>query len=232
MTFSLFTFPRTRTKGHIFLGVPPRRIPLVLAAAALLSAGCGATGTGAGSGPAVPSASAAGAASDNTSAGAPSSGAGSSGATASTGGSGTAGCTTSNLKAALGQGQGAAGSTYVEIDFTNTGGTPCTLYGYPGVSLANSGGPIGAPATRDRTRPPSLVRLARGAEAHALLRVVDAQNYPAGTCSPESSSFLLIYPPDQTAAIDVPDKSTGCKNKSVKVLSIRPVAPGAGDGNS
>ena len=115
------------------------------------------------------------------------------------------------------------------IDFTNTGGTSCTLYGYPGVSLANSGGPIGASATRDPAFVRTLVTLAPGAEASALLRVAVAQNYPPGTCSPDSSSFLLIYPPNQTEAIDVPYKSTGCKNKSVKLLEVRPVAPGAGN---
>ena len=51
---------------------------------------------------------------------------------------------------------------------------------------------------------------------------------PTSTCSPDSSSFLLIYPPNQTQAIDVPYKSTGCKNSSVKVLSVSAVTPGAG----
>jgi hypothetical protein len=96
------------------------------------------------------------------------------------------------------------------------------------MSLANSGGPIGASATRDASHPPTLVTLAPGAKANAVLRVVDAQNYPSSTCSPDSSSFLLIYPPNQTQAIDVPYKSTGCKNSSVKVLSVSAVTAGAG----
>lgn len=125
-------------------------------------------------------------------------------------------------------GEGAAGSDYVTIDFTNTGSSSCTLYGYPGMSLANSGGPIGASATRDPSHSPTLVTVAPGAKANAVLRVVDAQNYPSSTCSPDSSSFLLIYPPNQKQAIDVPFKSTGCKNSSVKVLSVSVVTPGAG----
>jgi hypothetical protein len=126
---------------------------------------------------------------------------------------------------------GAAGSTYVTIDFTNTGSHTCTLYGYPGMSLANSGGSIGAPATRDRTHAATTVTLAAGAKANAVLRVVDAQNYPSGTCSPDSASFLLIYPPNQTQALDVPYKSTGCKNSSVKLLSVSAVTSGAGSSN-
>jgi uncharacterized protein DUF4232 len=125
-------------------------------------------------------------------------------------------------------GEGAAGSDYLTIDFTNTGSSSCTLYGYPGMSLANSGGPIGASATRDPSHSPTLVTLAPGAKANAVLRVADAQNYPSGTCSPDSSSFLLIYPPNQKQATDVPYKSTGCKNSSVKLLSVSVVTPGAG----
>jgi hypothetical protein len=140
--------------------------------------------------------------------------------------SGAAGCATSNLKASAGARQGTAGSTYTNIDFTNTGSRSCTLYGYPGVSLANSGGPIGASATHDSMRGRTLVTLAPGATANAVLQVTVAQNYPASTCSPDSSTFLLIYPPNQTEALDLPFKSTGCKNSAVKLLSISVVAPG------
>src|SRR5579875_643107 len=40
-------------------------------------------------------------------------------------------CATRSLSAKLGNGQGAAGSTYVDIVFTNIGSASCTLYGYP-----------------------------------------------------------------------------------------------------
>jgi hypothetical protein len=115
------------------------------------------------------------------------------------------------------------------IDFTNTSSTSCTLYGYPGVSLDNSGGPIGAAATRDSSHGgPTRVTLAPGARANAIVRVSEAGNYPSGTCSPDSASFLMVYPPNQTVALDVPYKSTGCKNASVKLLTITVVASGAG----
>src|ERR1700751_350774 len=58
-------------------------------------------------------------------------------------------CATRNLKATLANTQGAAGSTYMNIDFTNTGSVACTLFGYPGVSIG-SGTPfsqVGASAT-------------------------------------------------------------------------------------
>lgn len=208
-----------------------RRAPLTgaaLVAATLLATGCGPYGSSsAGTAPASPAATVSGAAAPSSGGGgAPSSGSGAS--AAGTSGSGTPACTTSDLKATVGGRQGAAGSDYTTIDFTNAGSYSCTLYGYPGMSLANSGGPIGASATRDRSRSPAPVTLAPGAKANAALRVVDAQNYPSGTCSPDSGSFLLIYPPNQTEAIDLPFKSTGCKNSSVKLLSVSVVTPGAG----
>lgn len=210
----------------------------VPAAAALLAAGCGPSSTSSSSSP-PPASSPSSAPSSSfdtppattspatpvptppspTAAPKPGSGGGS--------GSGAAACASSELKASIGARQGAAGSTYTNIDFTNTGSHSCTLYGYPGVSLANSGGPIGASATRDSTHPKSMVTLAPGATANAILRVVVAQNYPSSTCNPDASSFLLIYPPNQTAAIDVPYQGTGCRNNSVKVLSISPVASGS-----
>src|SRR5580704_9460974 len=48
---------------------------------------------------------------------------------------GPAACPTSSLRVKLGIAQGYAGGVYQVIDFTNTSGSPCTLYGYPGVSL-------------------------------------------------------------------------------------------------
>ena len=48
----------------------------------------------------------------------------------------------------MGVAQGAAGSVYQVIDFTNISNTTCTLYGYPGVSLA-----AGTPVTQVGRRP-------------------------------------------------------------------------------
>ena len=48
---------------------------------------------------------------------------------------GTPACATSALQVKLGSSDGYAGGVYVIIDFTNTSGSTCTLFGYPGVSL-------------------------------------------------------------------------------------------------
>src|ERR1044071_8699632 len=63
---------------------------------------------------------------------------------------GTSACATSALQVKLGSSDGYAGGVYVTIDFTNTSGSTCTLFGYPGVSLV-TGPPyhqLGVPAQR------------------------------------------------------------------------------------
>ena len=54
---------------------------------------------------------------------------------------GLPGCATRDLKATVGVAQGAAGSVYQVIDFTNIGTASCSLYGYPGIALAG-GSPV------------------------------------------------------------------------------------------
>lgn len=140
------------------------------------------------------------------------------------------GCATAALKVTLGTSNGAAGSVYLPIDFTNTGIAVCTLYGYPGVSLTG-GSPlaqIGAAAGRNPQAAATVVTLAPGGGvAHATLQVTVAGNYPAGTCQPTAATTLVIYPPGQTAAASVPYATTGCKSTSVTILHVEVVQPGA-----
>jgi hypothetical protein len=158
----------------------------------------------------------------------------SSAATASSTPAGPAACATSQLGAGLGQGNGAAGSTIVPVQFTNTSGTACSLYGYPGVSFVTGegGSQIGASAGEDSATPRTVVTLAPGARAHALLQVVVAQNFPAGKCKLVTAHWLKVFPPGQTAALYVKYTSATCSSPStsVRVLNVQTVAPG--DGNS
>jgi hypothetical protein len=201
-----------------------------------LAAGCSSSPSSSSSAPAS-SASAASSAAASPTASSPT---GAASASASPSGSatapgGTAGaapaCATNALKASAGQGQGAAGSVYQTIDFTNVSGKTCTLYGYPGVALA-AGSPVtqvGAAATRSNTAAPTLVTLAAGQTANALLRIAQALNYPTAKCDPVTTTYLQIYPPNQTAPIYLAYKSTGCKETSVKLLTIGVVQLGAGN---
>jgi hypothetical protein len=142
---------------------------------------------------------------------------------------GPAACPTRSLSAKSGVAQGTAGSVYQVIDFTNIGNVTCTLYGYPGVSLAG-GKPvtqIGAAATRSPVTPKALVTLAPGAVANALLQIVDVGVYSPATCGPTTATFLQIYPPNQTTPIYLSYKTRAC-SKPAHVLTVSVVTSGAG----
>jgi uncharacterized cupredoxin-like copper-binding protein len=191
------------------------------------SAAAPATSSAAASSPATAAAAASSSAgSPGTSAAASPNAAGSTPPAAAGGGNG---CATADLKISAGQAQGAAGSVYQTIDFTNTGSASCTLYGYPGVSLAtgSSATQVGAAAQRSATDSPKVVTLKPGAAANAVLRITQALNYPSASCSPQSTTVLRVYPPNETTAVTVAYKSMGCAKESVKLLTIGAVQAGA-----
>ena len=139
-------------------------------------------------------------------------------------------CATSSLDVKQGLGQGYAGGVYEVIDFTNTSNAPCSLYGYPGVSLV-TGPPytqVGLAAKRSTTSGQvKLITLAPGATANALLQIVDALNYPSATCGPTKAAALKVYPPNQTAPVYLPNTSIAC-SKPVQTMNIGPVQAGSG----
>ena len=138
-------------------------------------------------------------------------------------------CPTRYLKATAGPAQGAAGSVYIALDFTNISSAPCTLYGYPGVSLAG-GTPvtqIGPGADRSPVTAEKLITLAPGAVANALLRMGEAGNYPPAICGPKPATYMKVYPPNQTTPIYLVFKTTAC-SKPVHQLTIRTVQAGSG----
>jgi Protein of unknown function (DUF4232) len=138
-------------------------------------------------------------------------------------------CATSDLNVSLGPSNGAAGSVYQTIVFTNRSGVTCTLYGYPGVSLVSAPPytQIGLAAQRSSTTPVKVITLASGAAASAVLRVVDALNFGPATCSPTKAAFLRIYPPNQTAPVYLADASEVCA-QPVQTLFISAVQAGSG----
>ena len=142
---------------------------------------------------------------------------------------GPSACPTSSLRVTQGVAQGYAGGVYEVIDFTNTSGSTCTLFGYPGVSLV-SGPPymqIGLAAKRSTSTPKRLVTLAPGATGNALLQIVDALNYPSASCGPAKATALKIYPPNQTVPVYLPNTSNGC-TKPVQIMYVGAVQPGSG----
>jgi uncharacterized protein DUF4232 len=138
-------------------------------------------------------------------------------------------CPTRSLQVKLGASQGTAGSVYTTITFTNISNVTCTLYGYPGVSLqtARPLHQIGKPARENPATPRKLVTLQPQTTANALLRIVDAGNYPASTCGPATAHYLQVYPPNQTTPAYIKYKTQAC-SKPVRLMTVDVVKPGSG----
>jgi hypothetical protein len=201
---------------------------VTLMAAAALAAGCGSSGSGTSASSAVPSTPASSPASSSP---APaSSPADTTPTSKSSTATGLAACATANLSVSLvsNLGGGAAGSTYVPIQFTNTSGTACAMYGFPGVSFVTgqNGSQIGAPAQRSPSASKVTVTLAAHATAHAWLQIAEAGNYPASSCHVVNASWLKIYPPANTAAAYVSHSFQTCSSAKVVTMTIDPVRTG------
>lgn len=120
---------------------------------------------------------------------------------------------------------GAAGTIYYPIEFTNLGSTSCTLRGYPGVSaITKTNHQLGPPAGRFKATVHTLT-LKPHQTVHALLGIVEAGII--GNCHEATAFGLAVYPPNQTAKQFVESFTfSACKNKVF--MNVYPVAPGIG----
>jgi hypothetical protein len=119
-------------------------------------------------------------------------------------------CRLADLNVAWGGGEGAMGTGYSDLVFTNTSGTACTMDGHPGVSFLDAdGNQLGDPATRTDIATPTIV-VKPGASAHATLI---QHNFVIDECPPQSqapSVSIRTFVPDETTAITLPSTGTVC----------------------
>jgi hypothetical protein len=131
----------------------------------------------------------------------------------------------------VGSSNGAAGTIYYSLDFTNVSGSSCFVVGYPGVSLvsagSNAGDQIGAAAKRDPVVTPKQIVLASGQTANAQFGVAEAGNFPASTCQPTTAHWLKVFPPDQTVAAYAPFTTQTCASTKTATLHIAALTAGA-----
>jgi hypothetical protein len=141
-------------------------------------------------------------------------------------------CTAGDLGAwvAVDQGNGAAGSIYFPLQFTNLSRHACAMRGFPGVSaIDRNGHQLGSPANWDRVVPVRTVVLAPGATAHTILRWSDATVTTAPGCHPVFSAFeLRIFPPNQFSATHAAFDLEACSHAGPIYLSVEPILPGVG----
>lgn len=132
-------------------------------------------------------------------------------------------CTSNHMTVWTGSpGDGAAGHIFFQLQISNVGHHACTLFGYPGVSVLNSGGhQVGLPASH--SGPKFLVTIPAGGTAHVLLTVTD----PFIVCAhPVHGSELRVFAPNQFNAERTPFSVLVCPH--TVTLHVDAVHPGAG----
>jgi hypothetical protein len=219
------TTPPPALRDHRRRAVPLTATALAAAGAVALLEGCASSTNTAGTGPGAGSTTPA----PRTQAPVPVKTRASSGA-----GSALAMCQAASLKVAVNGGAagGAAGSIYYPVNFTNISGSPCQMFGFPGVSFvtgdSGTGHQIGAAAQENPSYAKQPVRLAADGVAHAWLQVAEAGNYPSSTCEPVTARWLRVFAPGNTVAIYVSHAFSACSSADAPLLTVMPVRGGQG----
>jgi hypothetical protein len=119
------------------------------------------------------------------------------------------------------QSNGAAGTIFYTLNFTNVG-AKCTLRGYPGVSaVGRAGKGLGRAAVRNSVRPVKTITLNA---PNATLGIVETGVFSVSTCAPTIASGLRVFAPDQKSATFVPFPFAACAHTAPKLLNISAVA--------
>ena len=134
---------------------------------------------------------------------------------------GTPECTTSDLAASLNMGNGAAGTIYYELKFTDTSSSKCFMMGHPGVIAANISGNLGASAVREAGTA-NRITLAPGSSAEAQLAYHDAKTTTPG-CDIVMATELKVIAPDQRDSLIIPFSNQVCASASVALFYIWPL---------
>ena len=129
-------------------------------------------------------------------------------------------CATSGLAvwAYTPPGNGAAGSSFFDVGFTNLSGKACSLFGYPGVSaLSQRNQQLGTSAMRSAAAKQTVL-LANGGSATAQLQVADVGVFATSSCRPTTSASLRIFPPGNTVAAVVAFRFAVCSRPLVDMF--------------
>jgi hypothetical protein len=139
----------------------------------------------------------------------------------------TAQCSDGNTYVWLALAQnGAAGTLYYPVEFTNLGSRACYLIGYPGVSAVAGATlrDVGPAAGRFGAKP-RRVTIGHDQTAHALLGIV--QTGFIDGCRTAGAAGIAVYAPNQTERQVVTNFSFSlCRNKVY--MHVYPVTPGIG----
>ena len=141
-------------------------------------------------------------------------------------------CTAADLGAwvAVDQGNGAAGSIYYPLQFTDLSRHACAMRGFPGVSaIDRNGHQLGSPAGWSTMVAAHIVVLAPGATAHTILQYSDVEVTTAPGCHPVFTTFeLRVYPPGQYSATHAAFGLEACSHAGPVYMRVEPILPGVG----
>jgi hypothetical protein len=141
-------------------------------------------------------------------------------------------CTADDLGVwlAVAQLDGAAGSVYYPLQFTNLSRHACAMRGFAGVSAVDRNlHQLGSPAGRAHVVPVRTVVLAPGRTAHAILRYGDVTVSTAPGCHPTLRTFeLRVYPPGQRRATYAAFDFEVCSHPGPVYMDIGPIQAGVG----
>jgi hypothetical protein len=132
-------------------------------------------------------------------------------------------CTTDNSSVAFGEPDGAAGSTFIPLIFTNTGSDPCTLEGFPTVEFVGDGDgtQVGDAATEDTaTSPVEVITLDPGTSAEATLKITTAGN----VCEPVDVDGFRVIPPGSSDAFFIEESSYDACDGDVSIMTVSAVS--------
>jgi len=123
------------------------------------------------------------------------------------------------------QGDGAAGSTFFTLEFTNLSARSCTLTGFPRVSAIDLlGHQIGPAATHDNASSSRTITLAGsstqslGDTGTVVLRIVQAENFPSTSCHVIAAAGLRVYAPGALSADVVPFPFEACSRDDATLM--------------
>lgn len=141
-------------------------------------------------------------------------------------------CESSDLELSLGRGDGAAGTVWRPLRFTNVSDSPCVIQGFPGVSYVagEDGHQVGAAAYRDGKKG-APVTLSEGETAFSAVGFTQVANYDPDDCEPTKVRGLRVYPPQETHSMYLARSATGCANEDLQggyQLKVQTVRPGPG----
>ncbi|UNS98104.1 DUF4232 domain-containing protein [Streptomyces tubbatahanensis] len=135
-------------------------------------------------------------------------------------------CTSSDLSAKVGPNHPGAGQENFALVLTNTSGSNCTVYGFPGFAFVDSDGDQVSLDPERNGDSGETIKLTPGGSAWAPLSFTNPEMTGVPTVTPDAA---LITPPDQRSSLKVdwtggPVSATG----KASVPTIGALTPGSG----